>query len=556
MDHAVDAAVTVPDLIEELAEAGVADVEGQVLDLGPEGAERGQRGPHLAVGLDAVAGRFDLGRSVELTDLEQGPAQRLPVGGPGGTGILSPFGQAGSTHQHQTAGVGPGQSLGHPGGDAPGPTRDHDHRVGAEAQLAGHGKVDGLAHRSGAALTPDPAHRGGGVEVEELVHQGLGQFGQIAFEVGGFDLDRADQSVVAFAGQGPHQPGDSGRGTVRVDGDGDGQGAPRRPEQGGLEIAEHGAGIDGGVTGGGAQVDHHVGLGELLGAGRVGFAPFQDGGGRAPLAQSGDQRRGQGIVAVDDHRRSALEVSHGHRWVQRGDVNLEALGHPWQRAVVVFLVGVVSGDHRLDRDGRRLSGGERLDPFDDGPQRLVLGQFLHHLLVDCALVEAGQADALGQFAHDLDPFDGVDAQVGFQVEVGVEHLDGVAGSFADDGLDLVHELFAGEYRHRRRWRAGGGRGQGLGASGSGRRGRGRDRGGRQSRLGGTGDHLGVVGKRGGGRHRGTQVAQHHVTFGGHDLADAAQVFQYDAAGIVGGVGHGDGSEVQDGQTVCGLKAVG
>ncbi len=60
-----------------------------------------------------------------------------------------------------------------------------------------------------------------------------------------------------------------------------------------------------------------------------------------------------------------------------------------------------------------------------------LGQFLQFGVVQDAGA-AGDAQASGEFAGDLGPLDGVDAEVRLQVEVGFDHVHGVAGAFADD----------------------------------------------------------------------------------------------------------------------------
>jgi hypothetical protein len=62
---------------------------------------------------------------------------------------------------------------------------------------------------------------------------------------------------------------------------------------------------------------------------------------------------------------------------------------------------------------------------DDGAEGLVLGEVLDEVfeLVEVAVV--GEADLVGQLGEDLHPLDGVDGQVGLDVEVGVEHVGGV-----------------------------------------------------------------------------------------------------------------------------------
>ncbi len=63
---------------------------------------------------------------------------------------------------------------------------------------------------------------------------------------------------------------------------------------------------------------------------------------------------------------------------------------------------------------------------------------------------------LDQLHDDLDALDGVDRQVGFEIEIQVEHLDGVAGPIADDAEQGGREIEeAGDGGGPRRQRAGG-----------------------------------------------------------------------------------------------------
>ena len=84
---------------------------------------------------------------------------------------------------------------------------------------------------------------------------------------------------------------------------------------------------------------------------------------------------------------------------------------------------------------RRFPGGdlplEVVGQFDDGvevAQFEILGHF--------------ETEVLGDFAEDFHLFDGVDAEVGFQVEFVFEHVGGVAGLLGDDGFDRGQDIGA------------------------------------------------------------------------------------------------------------------
>ena len=116
---------------------------------------------------------------------------------------------------------------------------------------------------------------------------------------------------------------------------------------------------------------------------------------------------------------------------------------------------------RLDRcrgcRGRLGGGGTGLvaDPADDVRQRREVAQLEG--------VVAGDAVVAADRGEDLGLFDGVDAEVGFQVEVDVEQVGRIAGELRDDADHGVGQLVAVRRRsHRsrrgcgccRRWRSG------------------------------------------------------------------------------------------------------
>ena len=69
------------------------------------------------------------------------------------------------------------------------------------------------------------------------------------------------------------------------------------------------------------------------------------------------------------------------------------------------------------------------------------------VVAELELVVAGDGVFLADGGEQFGLFDGVDAEVGFEVEVGGEHLGGVAGLFGDEGDDARRD---GVDRHR--WR--------------------------------------------------------------------------------------------------------
>ena len=82
-----------------------------------------------------------------------------------------------------------------------------------------------------------------------------------------------------------------------------------------------------------------------------------------------------------------------------------------------------------------------VDPADDGAEGLVAGEFLDECLVGGVLGEAcAEVEGLGELADDLEALDGVDGEVGLEVEVGFEHVDRVAGAVGDDLLHRRHQL--------------------------------------------------------------------------------------------------------------------
>ena len=119
----------------------------------------------------------------------------------------------------------------------------------------------------------------------------------------------------------------------------------------------------------------------------------------------------------------------------------------------------LGAEHRRRRGGDGGPGRERLvvavvvDPVDDAPERLDERQLLDDALVDARLVHPRQAHPLGQLAQDLDPLDRVDAQLGLEVEIRVQHLHRVTRPLAHDRHDGVEQRLGAE---QRRSRGGGG----------------------------------------------------------------------------------------------------
>ena len=89
---------------------------------------------------------------------------------------------------------------------------------------------------------------------------------------------------------------------------------------------------------------------------------------------------------------------------------------------------------RQARDMARLQGDRRIQ---NGLQAAGLGVALHvGLHLCCRLV--GQR--LLQLAENLHSFDGVDAQLGFQILVQAQHVLGVAGELGDNGQQAGLEI--------------------------------------------------------------------------------------------------------------------
>src|ERR1017187_1569170 len=76
------------------------------------------------------------------------------------------------------------------------------------------------------------------------------------------------------------------------------------------------------------------------------------------------------------------------------------------------------------------------DTVGDFTQGAGAGELIHHAL-DLGLL--GRGDALLQSGEDLDAFDGVDAQIGFDAGIQAEHVGFVAGAFAGD-FDQVGQV--------------------------------------------------------------------------------------------------------------------
>ena len=102
-----------------------------------------------------------------------------------------------------------------------------------------------------------------------------------------------------------------------------------------------------------------------------------------------------------------------------------------------------------------LGAGLVADPADDVGEGGEVAQF--------EVVVAGDAVVLADGGEDLGLFDGVHAEVGFQVEVDVEQLGGVSGELGDNAHHGVGHLVAGRGRRCRGRAPGPPRGAALGA---------------------------------------------------------------------------------------------
>ena len=82
------------------------------------------------------------------------------------------------------------------------------------------------------------------------------------------------------------------------------------------------------------------------------------------------------------------------------------------------------------------------DPIHDGAERLLGHQLFHDRLVERIARSrcAGEPGPLGQLAEDLEPLDRIDAEVGFEVEVGTEHVERIAGALTDQSGQQRHHV--------------------------------------------------------------------------------------------------------------------
>ena len=174
--------------------------------------------------------------------------------------------------------------------------------------------------------------------------------------------------------------------------------------------------------------------------------------------QSVGHRHRQARSVVDHHERGAVErrcrAGRRRSRLHPEDGPHRALGDGHR-----YVHGVGGGGVGRGHRGRGRVGSARqvrLHPGHDGPQRLLRHQLLDDRLVERALRAAGEAGTVGQLAQDLEPLDGVDAEVGLEVEVGAEHVHGVPGPLADQGEQQLHQRVTAEDRAGRGGRAGGG----------------------------------------------------------------------------------------------------
>ena len=183
----------------------------------------------------------------------------------------------------------------------------------------------------------------------------------------------------------------------------------------------------------------------------------------AQVAELPGDGRGHAAPVVGDHDRATVEAAldrrrrieiDGPEPVAHGPVR-----HLRRRCVAVGIgggagVGLDRGRRRHvpDVDGGGLGGRGRgrvtqvVDPGDDLAERLELGQLLDHGVVDAVVAHGVEADPLGELADDLDALDGVDRQVGLEVEVGVEHVGGVPGAVGHDLEDHGEQRIAADPR--------------------------------------------------------------------------------------------------------------
>lgn len=72
-------------------------------------------------------------------------------------------------------------------------------------------------------------------------------------------------------------------------------------------------------------------------------------------------------------------------------------------------------------------------------QRLLSGKLLQQGI--CLIAQlTTQTDAFGQLTHDFDALDGIDGQIRFQIELGIEHIHGIPRALADNGKKRVTNI--------------------------------------------------------------------------------------------------------------------
>src|ERR1039458_2958639 len=107
-----------------------------------------------------------------------------------------------------------------------------------------------------------------------------------------------------------------------------------------------------------------------------------------------------------------------------------------------FFDDVATGGRGNGGTGSRRAG----DEVRDFTQRAGAGELVHDALH--ALLLRGGAELL-QGGQDFDALDGVDAQVGFNAGVQVEHLRRIAGALGGDAAQVFDEAALGWRRWRR-----------------------------------------------------------------------------------------------------------
>jgi len=129
---------------------------------------------------------------------------------------------------------------------------------------------------------------------------------------------------------------------------------------------------------------------------------------------------------VDAQIRFEIQVAIEHvGWISG------ALAHHRDHSGENFVGTSCVGRRRRQRLQRAAAVRAGSGPGDDCLHGLARGQLCEGLLVKTRTA-LGESQPFGQFTKDLGALDRIDAQIRFQVQIGIEHLRRIAGAFADD----------------------------------------------------------------------------------------------------------------------------